>query len=301
MKTMDTSITVFAPFEPLKHDLESAYSRLPSSIKPVIHGLNRLLHQKLPESSSVNYHFYTANDIYDFLHSSTNEKIHTGDKFIVWSRAGEEQMIADFIVKASIRKLHEKLCILSWAPSEQRIAEIRRILMAATASDRSSRIIAAKAINLGNRDRTLLEVGSATLDQIRIPFIQIPPLRNAPAEAWTRFEIDADGSFIYWPDLDIHLGWEQLKQIADPDAARKVKQRSAAYNKRYGAAIRKLRQSRKLTQSAILGLSSRQVSRIESGHCRATHAALQLLAKAHGMECADYLEKLSELMPPQKA
>jgi hypothetical protein len=61
------------------------------------------------------------------------------------------------------------------------------------------------------------------------------PLSNAKKETVEHFEIDEDGSYIYWPDLDLHLGWEQLQQIVDPVAAQKAKQKSHEFNVRYGA------------------------------------------------------------------
>jgi hypothetical protein len=91
------------------------------------------------------------------------------------------------------------------------------------------------------------------------------------------FEIDADGSFIYWPDLDVHLGWNQFLQAVDPEELRKAQRRSEGFNKRYEAAIRKLREEAGLAQSKVEGLTERQLRRIEQGgmpgHDRSAHRA----------------------------
>ena len=75
---------------------------------------------------------------------------------------------------------------------------------------------------------------------LHVPLDSLPALRGRPRAAIRNFTIDADGSFIYWPDLDVHLGWNQFLQAVDPAALRKAQQRSAGFNRRYGAAIRKL-------------------------------------------------------------
>jgi hypothetical protein len=110
------------------------------------------------------------------------------------------------------------------------------------------------------------------------------------------FEIDPDGSFIYWPDLDVHLGWDQFLQAVDPEELRKAQQRSEGFNKRYGAAIRKLRAEAGLAQSKVEGLTERQLRRIEQGECRATKGALTALAGAHGLEVNAYMERLAKAM-----
>ena len=73
---------------------------------------------------------------------------------------------------------------------------------------------------------------------LHIPLDSIPALKGQPQTAVRNFSVDPDGSFIYWPDLDVHLGWNQFLQAVDPDELRKAQQRSAGFNRRYGAAIR---------------------------------------------------------------
>ena len=84
---------------------------------------------------------------------------------------------------------------------------------------------------------------------LHIPLDSIPALRGQPQAAVRNFSIDPDGSFIYWPDLDVHLGWNQFLQAVDPAELRKAQQRSAGFNQRYGAAIRRAREAAGILQS----------------------------------------------------
>jgi hypothetical protein len=131
---------------------------------------------------------------------------------------------------------------------------------------------------------------------LHVPMKALPSLRDKPRAAQRKFEIDSDGSFLYWPDLDVHLGWNQFLQAVDPEELRKAHQRTEGYNKRYGAAIRKLREEAGLTQSKIEGLTERQLRRIEQGECRATRTALATLANAHGLDTNSYMERLAKAM-----
>jgi hypothetical protein len=131
---------------------------------------------------------------------------------------------------------------------------------------------------------------------LHVPMEALPSLRDRPRAAQRKFEIDPDGSFLYWPDLDVHLGWNQFLQVVDPVELRKAQQRSAGFNQRYGAAIRRLREHAGIPQSKIPGLTERQVRRIEQGESRATSRALAAFAKAHGLDTNAYLDTLAKAM-----
>jgi transcriptional regulator with XRE-family HTH domain len=106
---------------------------------------------------------------------------------------------------------------------------------------------------------------------------------TSPA-ALRNFRIDADGSFIHWPIPDVHLGWNRVLQAADPLELHKAQQRSADFNRRYGAAIRKYREEAGIPQAKVEGITERQLRRIEQGESRVTLNALRALAKAHGLD-----------------
>lgn len=143
-----------------------------------------------------------------------------------------------------------------------------------------------------------LVVRSTKLNRIDAPQASFPALRKASHADRADFEVDVDGSYLYWPRLDVHLGWEQLRQAVEPGAKTSAIARSAEFNRRYGAAIRRFREERKLTQDLSIELSSRQLRRIEQGACRATRTALAQLAAAHGLPLADYLGELARRMEP---
>lgn len=142
-------------------------------------------------------------------------------------------------------------------------------------------------------DRELLVV-STSFEKLVIKVDQLAPLAGHSSASLRQFEIDPDGSFVYWPRLDVHLGWESFEHAVDPRKALRAKQQSRNFNRRYGAAIRNMREEAGLRQRDIPGIDSRQVRRIELGQCRATPSALDSLARAHGLGVEDYLNALAE-------
>jgi Protein of unknown function (DUF2442) len=139
----------------------------------------------------------------------------------------------------------------------------------------------------------VLHVVSADFRRLAVPISKILGLAEASEARTRRFQIDDDGSYIYWPDFDLHLGWEQLQQIVDPEAAQKAMQKSREFNLRYGGAIRKIREARGLAITAIPELSDKQLRRIERGECRLTSSAGKKLAGAHGMSPNEYLQTVA--------
>lgn len=139
----------------------------------------------------------------------------------------------------------------------------------------------------------VLQVVSTDFHRLEVPISKIVPLTKDGREKAERFEIDEDGSYIYWPDLDIHLGWEQFQQVVDPAAVQRAKQKSREFNVRYGCAIRKVREEKGLAMTAIQGLSHKQLRRIERGESRLTSKAARKIAQAHGMTPNEYLQAVA--------
>lgn len=142
-------------------------------------------------------------------------------------------------------------------------------------------------------EKDTLVVLSPRFRRLHAPLGKIRPLRGKARSAREAFEIDEDGDWIYWPSLDVHLGWEQFAQIADDREYLKARQESGEFNRRYGVAIRALREKAGLRQSDVKGLTPRQIGRIERGRCRATHSALSKLAAAQRLLLSDYLAALA--------
>ena len=145
-------------------------------------------------------------------------------------------------------------------------------------------------------EKETLVVLSPRFRRLHVPIEKLRPLNGKPRTDVERFEIDDDGAYLYWPSLDVHLGWEQFAQATDEREYLKARQQSEKFNRRYGDAIRRLREGKGLRQSDIGGLTPRQVGRIERGECRATHSALSKFADAHKMNLSDYMATLSDLM-----
>jgi hypothetical protein len=140
-----------------------------------------------------------------------------------------------------------------------------------------------------------LFVISCALDRYEVPFGEMPALKRLPEAERAAFEIDEDGSFIHWPASDIHVDIDAIRAALDPEWRAKALAARAARDRRYGAAIAKLRVARGLKQSDVAGLSERQVRRIEKGE-GTTYESLRLLAAAHGMEISDYLHEVARFL-----
>jgi len=142
----------------------------------------------------------------------------------------------------------------------------------------------------------VLRAISTNFNRLNVPIARIPALKNADPSKIQRFEMDEDGAFIYWPELDVHLGWTQLQQLVDPETALKASQKSEAFNKRYGKAVQTLREQTGLKRSDIPGISEKQLGRIERGECRLTSNAIETLSKAHKLAPNEYMKKLAEAL-----
>ena len=134
---------------------------------------------------------------------------------------------------------------------------------------------------------------SEQFDRLYVPFDKLTPYIGKNRRKARQFEIDEDGRFLFWPHADAHLGWEELQQIIDPTRAVTAEKKTARFNRRYGAAIRSLREEAGIRQSDIPGLSARQLRRIEQGKQAATSSSLKALARAHGMVIEEYLKELA--------
>jgi hypothetical protein len=140
-----------------------------------------------------------------------------------------------------------------------------------------------------------LFVVSCALDRYEVAFSAMPALKSVPEVERTRFTVDEDGSYIHWPAPDVHVDLDAIRAAIDPVWHAKALAAKSTHDRRYGAAIAKLRRARRLKQSDIAGLSDRHVRRIERGQ-GTTHESLGRLAAAHGLELDDYLRELAEVV-----
>jgi len=142
-----------------------------------------------------------------------------------------------------------------------------------------------------------LFVLSCAMEKFEIPFSSLPALRQIPLENWRKFIVADDGSYLYWQAEDIHIDLDAFRCATDPEWEEKFKTTRLIHNQVFGEAIAHIRKLHKLRQSDILGLSERQVSRIEQGEATPKFDTLKLFAKAHRMEINDYLSALVEANP----
>ena len=142
---------------------------------------------------------------------------------------------------------------------------------------------------------------SPTFDRLAVPLEKLSKLIGGNEEEVRAFDIDDDGRFLHWPHADVHLGWEQFLQLVDPAAALAAKQRSEEFNRRYGAAIRSVRDDSGLKQADIEGVTERHLRRVEHGDQAASKATLEALAKAHGIAVDEYLKQLAACLAEGKS
>lgn len=132
-----------------------------------------------------------------------------------------------------------------------------------------------------------------SFERLAVPIEKLAKVIGTDKDEIESFEIDEDGRYLYWPHADAHYGWEQFRQLVDPTAALAAKQRSVAFNKKYGIAIRSLREDSGLKQSDIKGVTERHLRRVEHGEQAASTATLQCLADASGLSLDEYLMELA--------
>ncbi len=135
---------------------------------------------------------------------------------------------------------------------------------------------------------------SPSFERMFVPLETIAKYVGGDSEELKNFEIDEDGSFLYWPRVDVHLGWEQCLYSVDPAAALAAKNKTARFNKRYGAAVRSFREERGLTQGEIRGLTERHLRRVEKGEVLASKATLETLASSHELPLDEYMKEVAK-------
>lgn len=227
----------------------------------------------------------------------------------VMARASELEHVAEFVREAS-RRHHLKALLVHadldgrWIGHMLDRAELRtlRNLLVHRGSEQPRRVLG--AWSSGSQDLLIadavalpegLMVLSCSLERIEVPWGSIPALQSLGEEARRRFEVASDGSYINWPEGDVHLDLDALRVAIDPVAQRLAQFQRQERGRRFGQALAELRKRKGLTQGNIEGLSSRQVRRIENGDVLPRTATLKALAQAHKMDVSSYLNELAML------
>ncbi len=126
-----------------------------------------------------------------------------------------------------------------------------------------------------------------------IPFKALPCLDIVPQSERDNFELDEDGSYLYWECADLHVDLEDLKAAVDPEFKEQLLIEKQEYGKSFGKAIAAVRKAHKLNQDGIDGLSDRHLRRIENEGQQPTLDTLKKLAISHGLDLEDYLAQVN--------
>ena len=140
-------------------------------------------------------------------------------------------------------------------------------------------------------DSLVLVLGDMSVRDL--PIGMLPRVGRLGPAAVGRFEIDSAGSYLYWPDLDVHMGPSQMLQAVDPTYLADVEIRRYEMEN-VSQALLDMRYGRRLKQTEIPGLSERHVRRLEKEKVRLTVDAATRFASAFGLTLSGFLDELSE-------
>ncbi|NUN63215.1 helix-turn-helix domain-containing protein [Pseudanabaena biceps] len=254
-----------------------------------------------------NEHLTLPSKSVQVLHSSDIKSLDAALNLFVLTSATGLPEIAD-IVRNANQKHHLKALFIredidsKWLPQmfdRANLRVMRNTLVHAT-SELPKRVINAWAMEAQEQliaeatvigDRLL--VFSCSMEKFEVPFSSLPALKRIPINERSNFAIADDGSYLYWESADIHLDLDAFRYVTDPKWKQKFDALKSTHNQVFGKAIATLRKKYKLRQSDIIGLSERQVSRIEKGEGSTKADTLRLFAKAHGMEFDAYLDAVA--------
>jgi len=147
-------------------------------------------------------------------------------------------------------------------------------------------------------DSKLIVVACAS-NRYNIPYSKLPELDIKHLDK-KKFEIDADGSFLYWPEADFHINLEEIRSRIDSKFAAAIIRNQIPKNKKYGNAIRKFREITKIKQAEIKGVSERTIRRIENGEFIPTIETLTYLSRAHELDLSSYLNEVAAIYQAEK-
>jgi len=171
------------------------------------------------------------------------------------------------------------------APSPE---AVRRVVLAHS-SGAEAELIASAVIEDGK-----LIVWSCEPRRFEVPVADVPILAGMSTDAVVKFELSASGSRMHWPEADVDINLDTIREYADPEVRREHEARARQEAARYADAIRSFREERGLKQSDMKGLTDRQVRRLEEGETVPQIGTLRTLASAHGMTIDDYLGELAK-------
>jgi hypothetical protein len=195
----------------------------------------------------------------------------------------EQPFVGPLLDKAKLRSLRNVLV----HGQEGLLERVMRILNA-WESRAASKLIADAAVAAEQ-----LLVRACDFKFYAVPFNSLKALSKIEPGNRARFKIASDGSYLHWPDHDIHLDLETFRYAIDPEWRAKKERARLLHNQRFGTAVAELRVESGLRQSDFEGVSEREIRRIEKGETLPHSSTLEILAKAHEMTLANYLAEIA--------
>ena len=139
-----------------------------------------------------------------------------------------------------------------------------------------------------------LVVWSCEPRRYAVPANEIPALAGMTAKQLATFELNESGSRLRWNKADVDLGLDNIRYYTDPRAKREQDQARRQEAAGYAEVIRAFREEKGIKQSGVVGLTERQVRRVEQGESTPRSATLKKLAFAHGLTLDQYLGELAK-------
>ena len=134
-----------------------------------------------------------------------------------------------------------------------------------------------------------------------MPFSSLSCLKKVPQSEKGNFELDEDGSYLYWECADLYVDLDDIKAAVDPEFEEQLLIEKLEYGKSFGKAIAAVRKAHKLHQSDIEGISDRHLRRIENEGHQPTLDASKKLAASHGLDLEDYLTEVNQSLFKNKS
>ena len=129
----------------------------------------------------------------------------------------------------------------------------------------------------------------------RVNFEEMAALRGIPPQYRSAFTISSEGSYLHWPEGDVHIDLDAVRCLKDEAWREKKERERLMYDIRFGEAVAVLRKRCGIKQAEIQGLSERHVRRIEKGE-RTKIDTLAIVARSHGLSLKEYLDEIAEIL-----
>lgn len=138
-----------------------------------------------------------------------------------------------------------------------------------------------------------LVVSDCASNRYEIAYEQLPEIASVADKK--KFEIDEDGSFLYWEEVDFYLNLEDIRCRIDPKFKAAIIRKQVPKNKLYGKAVRIFRERSNLKQADISGISERTIRRIENGQFVPTLDTLKQLSISHNLDLTEYIGSVAKI------